>query len=113
MPKYYRKLHIAGPILATYGHCHQYKKYYRTFNVSIHSRDNCFKINGEVCLVKNILRTPFEGFVIIKKFLRKVLFFEAPIDPVLLDIWAVFSLYDNLEVMPIHALEQKLILLPH
>ena len=109
----FKQQYFGGPLPNSYSHCFQYKKYFGKFLVSLSKRDNCFIINKEVAIVKNILVTQNkEVFVVIQRFLQSEPFFNIPLNSKLIGIYVVTQLDSKFDVVPVSELHQKVILLP-
>lgn len=110
-----RKLHFFGPLpkgFETYG---QYKQYYwGNMLISDASGDNCFDVNGQIALVRNILHSSDrDTHVVCELFEKKETFYDYPLDSSALGISVVYRLSGHLQVIPVTEFTKKVILLPY
>ena len=110
----HRKAHMTGPLPEAYANCFQYKLYVGNSSIVSSSKgDNCFQLNGEIVIIRNILHSPLgETFVVYTHFKKCESFFQYPMDSLRLGIYMVSELSDDTHVGLMDDFTKKMVLLP-
>jgi hypothetical protein len=109
----HRKLHLSGPLPHNYVNCQQYKWYLgKETIISCCKGDNCFEVDDEIVLVRNILCSADETYIVYEPFEKKEPFFQYPLPSVSLGIYLVSQLSGQVQVTPVCRISKKMILLP-
>lgn len=111
----HKKLHLSGPLPQGFEACKQFKQYYgENIFISCGTGDNCFVLNGQICLVSNILYSSSgDTYVVCDCFSNIDLFYDYPIDSSALGIKLVHGLRGQWQVFPVTEFTKKMVLLPY
>ena len=108
--------HFRGPLLSdmcAFVPVHQFKKLsLKSCTVGINQGDCCVKINGIVCVVKNILSTSQGSQVIFSEFLQTDSFFAYPFDSSRIGVFKVSHLSNELKIASSRDIQLKYALFP-
>ncbi|KAJ8018071.1 hypothetical protein HOLleu_44145 [Holothuria leucospilota] len=110
----HRKPHFDGPLPPGYWGYQQFQQYYgKCFFISCSQGNNCFRVNDNIVLVKNILLSnDGETIIVCSKFAWKEPFYTHPLPSSRLETYAVGQLSEQLLVVDVSLLTQKFVLLP-
>jgi hypothetical protein len=109
-----KKPHHAGPLPPCMPPCSQYRQYWTNVRlISCLPGDNCFEIDGNVCVVKNVLLLPSGAVTIVyDQFTNVRPFYEYPLNSLSLGISLSSHLSGKLKVIDAGAVGKKCIMLP-
>ena len=93
--------------------CRQFKKCQcKNFVIGINNKDNCVFIDEDIVLVKNILKSDSEIFIVYQKFLCKNSFFDYPVNSSFLDVFEVSDLNNVVKCILLSNVTKKAIIFP-
>lgn len=78
--------HMDGPLLDSLINGDQFKSVStQKYKVKVNGKDNCCRVDGNICLINNIVKNE-DVFLVLKTFTQKKSFFTYPLDSTLLGI---------------------------
>ena len=108
------RLHCSGPVNVDMQGMSQYKELLlQKFCIKINEKDNCVIINGDVCLVRNILSDASVQQLLYEKFESKKAFFSYPISSEAIGTFKVSKLSNKLKTCSVASVEHKCVLMPY
>lgn len=110
---YCKKKHNSGPIPDGINACSQYEQLHmNNETLSIKRPDNVVQINGEICIIRNIVIYDNTRHIICQKFRKKQPFFKYPLDSSKLNILSVCDLQQRILQFSPEDITAKIVLLP-
>lgn len=80
--------------------------------LKLNGKDNCVRISGRICLIKNIMLEDSGIYLVFQSFKKSENFFTSPLSSNLLGISVVFDLEHTLKTAKLSSVEAKSVLLP-
>lgn len=79
----------------------------------LNQKDSCVRINGNTCLVQNLVDDESQVYVVYKKFRHTEDFFSVPLHLSLLGIQKVYHISDRIYTAKLEDIQAKCVLLPY
>lgn len=105
--------HMDGPLLDSLINGDQFKSVVtQKYKVKVNGKDNCCRVDGNICLINNIVKNE-DVFLVLKTFTQKKSFFTYPLDSTLLGIAKLSQLDVGYRIANLYEIQAKCVLLPY
>lgn len=105
--------HMDGPLLDSLINGDQFKSVStQKYKLKVKKKDNCCRVDGNICLINNIVKNE-NVFLVLKTFTQKKSLFTYPLDSTLLGIAELSQLIVGYRIANLYEIQAKCVLLPY